>query len=291
MFYRISKLTLGSILSSYVQRKMKANHRNHNTLAKIKEYYQSYKHSIANREEPGVILRISDHIEISPVLVARFILEGYLREKEELKLKEISENGKPTDDSLEWTFSRSDITRLLRFTDEIDNQELAYEVYLSTVYDDQYGPFPDAIKQTIGAQHEQILKDKLMSLKISFADETILRQQGYDKTPDFKLDIPLAIGDRVINWIESKATFGDEETHQTYLDEQLLSYWNRYGPGLVIYWLGFMDTLTVRTTPGIMIRDNLPSDITFFNPNSDSRYQSSQESTNKQKSAAKAIRF
>lgn len=38
----------------------------------------------------------------------------------------------------------------------------------------------------------------------------------------------LGIEGRVVNWIESKATFGDEDTHQNYLDEQLTSYFNRY---------------------------------------------------------------
>jgi len=37
----------------------------------------------------------------------------------------------------------------------------------------------------------------------------------------------IAIEGRVVNWIESKALFGDEDTHNTYLDEQLISYRNR----------------------------------------------------------------
>lgn len=120
--------------------------------------------------------------------------------------------------------------------------------------------------RSVGAEYEQILKEKLVRLGVCFVDENLLRKQGYDKTPDFKLEIPIgrllytfdfdrinlavllilvigilfmkinkklcfnfqAIAGQVVNWIESKALFGDEETHQTYLDDQLMSYWNRY---------------------------------------------------------------
>lgn len=60
-----------------------------------------------------------------------------------------------------------------------------------------------------------------------FLDENYLRKAGYDKTPDIKLDVPIAVDGKVINWIESKAIFADEKTHKKYLDTQLWSYWNR----------------------------------------------------------------
>ena len=75
---------------------------------------------------------------------------------------------------------------------------------------------------------------KLIStVKISFycynyTDEHSLRGRGYDKTPDFKLEVPLAIDGYIINWIESKASFGDDHTHFQYLEDQFWSYQNRY---------------------------------------------------------------
>ena len=93
---------------------------------------------------------------------------------------------------------------------------------------------------------------ELEKCQITFLHEEHLRMKGYDKTPDIKLEIPvgkwwinsenpydhlhcnfifliiLAVDGQVINWIESKALFGDEEVHRGYLKDQLYSYWNRY---------------------------------------------------------------
>ena len=65
---------------------------------------------------------------------------------------------------------------------------------------------------------------------------------------------------RVINWIDSKAMFGDEETHVNDVLPQVVSYVNRYGPGLVIYWFGYVDSIA-NQDPQITILDHFPEQI------------------------------
>jgi len=96
-----------------------------------------------------------------------------------------------------------------------------------------------------------------------YTTEKECRLRGLDMTPDMVLSEPIAISlcnddivehdddyvatnyiggsnceIRILNWIESKALFGAPEHLQTTMQRQLFPYWNRYGPGAVIYWFG-----------------------------------------------------
>ena len=136
------------------------------------------------------------------------------------------------------------------------------------MYDDQYGPIADSMALSVGQEYEVKLQCYLKEQNIPFRNEDQLRIKGYDKTPDVKLEVPIAVNGHVINWIESKARFGNEDIHKNYIKDQFLSYWNRFGPGLVIYWFGFLDTLSQPSERKFIIMDHFPKEITHMNPSS-----------------------
>lgn len=248
-FPNVPPLTLGSIFSLEYQRRMK---RNHSRIAALAErHYDKFQEAVNRGDEPGVILRMAQSIDISPALLARMILEQhYERLAPEVAV----------------SVSKSLISRKMKDTTLIEDRDVAYEVYLSTLHDDQYGPLADVGKHSLGQEYELKLQRIAKNLKLAFRGEEHLRLKGYDKTPDIKLDIPISVDGFIINWIESKALFGDEEGHRGYLKDQYLSYWNRFGTGLVIYWLGFLETLDQMNEKKIIVMSDFPSNITQMDP-------------------------
>ncbi|XP_028177149.1 uncharacterized protein C15orf41 homolog [Ostrinia furnacalis] len=208
--------TLGSIISLLVQRSMKQNYRKSPIISS--KYHDLYEELMKETDGGIVILQLAERQGISPALFARSLLQNVYS------------------DSLMTKKSMKDTTL-------IEDKDLAYQVFLGVMNDNQYGPHADIIKQSVGLEYELRLERELRLMNITFSDENILRSRGYDKTPDFKLDVPVAVDGFIINWVESKALFGDEENHSGYLKEQLMCYWNRFGPGLVIYWFGYLETL------------------------------------------------
>ncbi|KAH0512726.1 hypothetical protein LTLLF_143335 [Microtus ochrogaster] len=97
----------------------------------------------------------------------------------------------------------------------------------------------------IGYEHEVLLRDLLLKKNLSF----------------LVMLCPLAVEGHIIHWIESKASFGDECSHHAYLHGQFWSYWNRFGPGLVIYWYGFIQELDCNRERGILLKACFPTDI------------------------------
>ncbi|PSN43164.1 Uncharacterized protein C0J52_09908 [Blattella germanica] len=172
--------------------------------------------------------------------------------------------------------SGEDVGILLRIADEIGlSPALLARMILEKHYErnSEYSDEPGNLCGrrygcSLGQEYELRLQRKVRDLNLAFRDEEHLRLHGYDKTPDIKLEIPIAVDGFVVNWIESKALFGDEEGHAAYFKDQYRSYWNRFGPGLVIYWFGYIETLERKTEKCIIIRDDFPTNITVMNPRS-----------------------
>uniref|UniRef100_H3DIN2 CDAN1-interacting nuclease 1 n=2 Tax=Tetraodon nigroviridis TaxID=99883 RepID=H3DIN2_TETNG len=157
--------------------------------------------------------------------------------------------------------SKTVLNSMLKEPSLIPDLILAQNIQQCTINDCCYGPLVDCIKHAVGQEHEVLLRDKLKERNLSFLDENQLRAMGYDKTPDIILEVPVAVEGHIIHWIESKASFGDDHSHHTYLNEQFWSYWNRFGPGLVIYWYGFIGELDCQRDRGILLKDCFPTDI------------------------------
>ncbi|KAI5102529.1 hypothetical protein C0J45_7881 [Silurus meridionalis] len=258
----------------------------------IEDYYQRYRSEASKHPSDPVLLELANEVDLSPSLLARLLLERFLEEH----------SGSAS--------SKQVLNSMLREPSLIPDVQLAIHVEQCTINDCCYGPLVDCIKHSIGQEHEEILREKLREKNLSFLDENQLRAKGYDKTPDIILEVPIAVEGHIVHWIESKASFGDEQSHRTYLNEQFWSYWNsslrllllldepinysgrhhavlieeqmlarfdsphqgntlvqwigsalQFGPGLVIYWYGFITELDCQRDRGILLKDCFPSDI------------------------------
>ena len=257
-----------SILSQEYQRHIKKGFKSANNPAKREAVYRSVRQACSSGEPEGAIVRHAQQAGDSSALTAKMVLEEYLTENTEQRVKP----GEYKDQAL-----KSQTSMLMKDTTLIEDGKLAMEIFLATIKDDSYGPVAEAIKHSIGEEHEQKLKDCLTKLEIPFSDENVLRVQGYDKTPDIKLEVPIAVDGHIINWIESKALFGDPDAHQGYLRDQFWSYVNRFGSGMVIYWFGFINQLDNNRNAGIILMDHFPTNIVRYRPDIIKKFSSEED--------------
>ncbi|KAL1470975.1 hypothetical protein MTO96_023898 [Rhipicephalus appendiculatus] len=242
-FPDVGEDTLRHIISTEVQRKIK---RTYHTLVSPEvagEHYKYYRGCVAASETPGFLLRYADKQGVAPALMARVMIEKHYEKTKEPP-------------------SKQELSQMLKDSANIDDGALATEVFICVVNDKTYGPFADAMKNAVGLEYEVRLKTELADLKLAFVDEHVLRERGYDKTPDVKLEVPIVVDGTVVTWVESKAQFGDPEGHRVYVRDQYHSYWNRFGRGLVIYWFGFVDEIVSTRDEGFLVRDHMPKNIT-----------------------------
>jgi CDAN1-interacting nuclease 1 len=200
-------------------------------------YERKSKETESRRDH--IILDMSVHYRFSPFGLARILLG------EKYKACE-----------------RSQISEMIRDPNIIPDSLLAANVGFCLFNDNQEGMLTDAIRKCIGEEYELRLKQMARDAGLEFYDEGDLRRTGYDKTPDLKLAVPCLYKGRIIHWIESKALFGDLTSHQRYIRDQLTSYTNRFGAGLVIYWFGYLDRILSCPENGqnVFILDRFPNE-------------------------------
>ena len=94
-----------------------------------------------------------------------------------------------------------------------------------------------------GVMGEAVIQKWLDDRGISYFTEADIRAKGEGKTPDFVLINPICVDNSMVNWIESKALFGDDFEHEHYSKKQFQEYANIFGEGMVVYWYGYLENL------------------------------------------------
>jgi hypothetical protein len=149
----------------------------------------------------------------------------------------------------------------IRNLDDQPEGRLKREVIKAMDSDFFFSPKAHALHAEKGEMGEAILAEWLDEHEIVYRSEDDLRDEGFLKTPDFLLDSEIVIDGIDIFWIESKALFGDEKEHEYYIKKQFREYEENYGTGMIVYWYGYIDSLSYN--------GNLIKDYRFFDKNRD----------------------
>jgi CDAN1-interacting nuclease 1 len=188
------------------------------------------------------LLDVAEWINLSPCMVARRFLE------------------------LRLGASRHALTTMLRNPDSIGDSRIRREVKDCVASDEHGGPYVDRQRAVIGLEYEYILMERLRSLGLQFETEIDLRARGTYKTPDVLLSVPISLGGRIVRWIDSKGKFGDEYFLQKDYTDAVSSYIGRFGPGMVVYWFGFIQDCDspMLTDAGVYVVDDIPRDVVML---------------------------
>lgn len=161
--------------------------------------------------------------------------------------------------------------------------KLAYEIMMINLHDVMNGVFYNQLSLNSGIIFEVEIRTILEQNNISFMTEDELRSNNYDVTPDFRLNLPLVlvktkssmtlyhsddesipdfvdndINRYVITWIECKAVFASVECHLEYYEHQYCSYLNRFGDGIVLYKLGFVEDISSKYSHNLIVSRQMP---------------------------------
>jgi len=206
--------TTRAIRSQYLQRKSIKNY--YKVKDKAGMYHKQWK-------EGKSIGEIALDVDFPPVLLANFLMLkmrfSKKKSKEIMKNTNLVKNNKRLKDDLDEILSRD-------------------ELYTPRSHDKQSAE---------GNRREDKIGEWLDKKNIEYFTENDLRAGTVEgKTPDFLLLEPMDWHGDKYNWIESKASFGDDYIHRKNHRGQVTQYVELYGQGILVYWYGYLDNLKSR---------------------------------------------
>lgn len=202
----------------------------------VRQYSSEF---VARYRRGESIISIADWVGLSPVIVARRIMEMTLKADRRL------------------------LNRYLKNPETIPDSSLAEQVSVCVQVDDYNGPVVDRFRNVIGVEYEHLLLDYLRNLRLEFETEDDLRLRNSYKTPDVLLRVPVSFQEHVVWWIDSKAKFADEYVLNKDYTDSISSYVGRFGTGCIIYWFGFIEDCNcpMLNDSGVYVVDHFPQNV------------------------------
>jgi hypothetical protein len=127
--------------------------------------------------------------------------------------------------------------------DSIYDKRLKQELREAMAEELIYSPDGTRIQWERGKDVERIVKRWLDNRKVKYTTEHEAKQGAYTKTPDFKLESPFKAKGKWLNWVECKASFGDDVEYKRDYGKQLSHYVTLFGAGMVVYWYGYIEDM------------------------------------------------
>ncbi|POM68227.1 Zinc finger, C2H2 [Phytophthora palmivora] len=234
-------------------------HRQFRSALRLHRQEKTLKKYVARFDASETMCHIARSVAFSPCMMARLLLDakyGWSKTTISNFFKEaMKDESEIETDTNRRGLSEDEFGRVMREIRECIDEDV------------HCSPLADRIRHNLGLEYEYLLLETLRNRQLVFESEDMLREKGLSKTPDVRLLLPIGIKDpnsgqlHVVNWIDSKAMFGDRHTHETENANQLQGYVNRYGPGMVIYWFGHVARLS--SDSDILIADAFPREISL----------------------------
>ncbi|KAF0733589.1 hypothetical protein Ae201684P_005277 [Aphanomyces euteiches] len=197
------------------------------------------------------LVAISRHLRMAPCIVARVFLE----QVENIDKTKVYKLLLSTLEETDGTMSAMVTDRLRRELRECVEQDV------------HCSPLCDRVRRSEGDEYEHMMVLRLTQMGIPFENEFMLRERGLAKTPDALLLVPIQVKVNdvwhVVQWIDSKAMAHEIGTeNEVQHIAQAHAYVNRFGPGMLVYWMGCDDAHFV-PQDDILVVDHLPTNFLY----------------------------